>query len=67
MQVNGTNNRGKPFSNQMQAGHNIMGMIQHMYNMGGQSSDLTFFDSKMLTAKAGTQRASNTRPQIGGG
>jgi hypothetical protein len=35
-----------------------------MQNMGNQSADLTFFDSKMLTAKAGSQRAPQQRPQI---
>ena len=40
-----------------------MGMMQHMQNMGAPSSDLTFFDSKMLqnNSKGGTQRAPQNR------
>lgn len=69
MAVNGQQQQRKPFANQLVSGLNTMGMMQHMQNMGGQnqSSDLTFFDSKMLqnssshSAKAGTQRAPQTR------
>lgn len=70
MAVNGTNNnRQKPFANQLVSGLNTMGMMQHMQNMGStgpQSSDLTFFDSKMLNnnGKPGSQRAPQQRQQL---